>query len=605
MQNRLDANDRMISNQELRLKTNTVERDQAVKQLAEAWYTSEQLNSENDTLRQENASLRARLEKLNIDLNDNTRQAQQTEESLRKKLNRRDAALADFEELTKEITRQKVNIQTFSASHQQESHISRANKTKDNTATRDNVTQPPLGQAMKTSNKQTRGRQSDAAQDQPRPQSKQRLRSRSRSLARNITQDQYDVQDQYEQETSGLDASEEMSFDQPTKTIHKDINIDASHREDETHQSNYSSILGHGEMQNLRNHLAELKVRSQTQHAAYEDDAEDIENDTVRSVRSARSVRLVPGERPVQRKASVNGLAGILKNRGTQDQDLTGRMSIKSNGQDVEDEEHTTQTTHRRTRSDTSVHTKTRRRVVHAEEMTSAFLVPDITLHGHHISMEHPVLSASARCVLDKLASHDGRNCTVCSRVASFETKDNTISKIETNYKVRIEKPIPVSDRMPVTGPYEDEPTMRPLVAPGLALATVMKGLQDELAHLKMQLAQYQAVYNKQDPSLGMRKRKAVNTQIQSLMKAIDIKADQIYALYDVLEGQKQSGQMLTEEEVEITLQSIGVSAPNLEKGNQGGDDDESDGDSDMDLPWEGIEDTTASTKGMRRQSWN
>jgi len=148
---------------------------------------------------------------------------------------------------------------------------------------------------------------------------------------------------------------------------------------------------------------------------------------------------------------------------------------------------------------------------------------------------------------------------------------------------------------------------MRPSVAPALALATVMKGLEDELAHLKIELAQYQAIYNKHDASLSMRKRKAVKSRIERLLKAIDIKADQIYALYDVLEGQKESGQELSEKEVEVTLMDIGIDIDNLrkEKPEKEPEDQDSGEDSELDLPWEGIEDTIGSTSvSGRRRSW-
>jgi hypothetical protein len=245
-----------------------------------------------------------------------------------------------------------------------------------------------------------------------------------------------------------------------------------------------------------------------------------------------------------------------------------------------------------------------------AEELTSAFILPDITIHGASQGNEHQVLSASARRVLDNLAQHDSHNCTVCSRVASFATENATIN-IDTKKTLRIEKPVPVSDRMPAAGPYEDEPTMRPATTPGLALATVMKALQDELAHLKMEHAQYMSAYNKHDMSLGRRRRKGIKTKIDSILKAIDNKADQIYALYDVLEGQKQSGQQMSEQDVEITLQNIGVDVNALwQNQTSGGNDSSEDGDSDegsdLDLPWEGIEDTTGTESGKgRRQSWH
>src|ERR1700722_14929185 len=61
LKNHLDTNDSKISNIDLRLKTNPSERDQAMKQLAEAYYNSEQLKAENDSLRQENESLKQQL----------------------------------------------------------------------------------------------------------------------------------------------------------------------------------------------------------------------------------------------------------------------------------------------------------------------------------------------------------------------------------------------------------------------------------------------------------------------------------------------------------------------------------------------------------------
>jgi hypothetical protein len=414
-------------------------------------------------------------------------------------------------------------------------------------------------------------------------------------------------EDQYDQE-SATESSEESSFDETTKTIHKDINLDRNDA-DSTHSSNYSSILGHGEIDRIRQVLANERAKQQDRLVAAASDP--VEDDTIRSVRSARLDHSAPEEgNTLQRKSSAKGLTGILKNRGGQGQnEMTGRLSVQSDGKAAKEQDQTAQSSasHRRRHSEESIQSRaTCRRVVN-EEMTSAFILPDITLHGQH-SAEHPVLSAAARRVLDSLAQHDGHNCTVCSRVASFETNDTT-KKIQTKQTIRIEKPIPVSERMPVPVPYEDEPTLRPSVAPGIALATVLKGLEDELAHLKMEQTQAQALYNKHDPSLGMRKRKNLKTKIKGLLKAVDTKADQIYALYDVLEGQKQSGQTLSEKDVEITLQSIGVDIDTLKEKNTSGEDNdragnEGDEDSELDLPWEGIDDTTGSGNGKgRRQS--
>lgn len=415
----------------------------------------------------------------------------------------------------------------------------------------------------------------------------------------------------YENDMQFDDTTEDDSLDETTKTIHKDINVNKGDNDhDRTQDSNYSSILGHGEMDRMREMVADIKAKQQERLMAA-GSANALEIDTVRSIRSVGSAP--EDNQSSQCKPSKKGLIGILKNRDAQDQDdMTGCLSIKSGSHGAAGQDLTTQsiTTHQRRHSDPSIRgrTKSRHHIV-AEEMTSAFILPDITICGSFHGTEHKALSASARNVLDNLCQHDGYNCTVCSRVASFET-ENASKRTDTKKSIRIEKPVPVSDRMPVAGSYEDEPTMRPLVSPGLALATVMKGLQDELAHMKMQLAQYQSMYSKYDMSLGMRKRKAIKAKIENLLKAIDIKADQIYGLYDVLEGQKQSGQELSEEEVEITLENIGVdiNALKVKKprgGDNPGEDDNSGDDSELDLPWEGIEDTTGTESVKeRRQSW-
>lgn len=127
-----------------------------------------------------------------------------------------------------------------------------------------------------------------------------------------------------------------------------------------------------------------------------------------------------------------------------------------------------------------------------------------------------------------------------------------------------VRKPIPVSDRMPAPGTSEEEPTLRPSQHPGIALATVLKDLEDERSELKLKAQKYQMLYDSHDSALSKRSRKSVMDKIQALYKTMDAKADQIYSLYDVLEGQKQSGQEMTQAEVEVTLQSIGIDAGEL-----------------------------------------
>lgn len=235
-------------------------------------------------------------------------------------------------------------------------------------------------------------------------------------------------------------------------------------------------------------------------------------------------------------------------------------------------------------------------------EMTSAFILPDITLHGAAAMVEEKVkLSPSAQRALDEVSQHDRNNCGVCKNAAKCSCNPE---KSNDRHSVNVPKPVPVSDRMPKPTAYNEEPTMRPSQPPALALASVLKALEDELSHLKMQLALFQTAYNKHDASLSKRQRKSLHRKIERVMRDAETKSDQIYALYDVLEGQKQNGEDMTEEQVEVTLQSIGIPTGVEEpentrqsgtKGKLNLGDDESESD-DEDLPWEGIESTTELT---------
>ena len=261
---------------------------------------------------------------------------------------------------------------------------------------------------------------------------------------------------------------------------------------------------------------------------------------------------------------------------------------------------------HTRRHSEPSVHARgQQRRQQEADNMTSAFIIPDITIRE-----SAPELSAAGEKILDDLKNHDEQNCTVCHETVRPGSSHNHPGG--TKSTITIPKPIPVSDRMPEPTEYNEDPTIRPSQPPTLALAAVLKGLEDELAHQKIQLSQYQKLYNGHDPALSKRQRKSVHAKIEKLLKAIDVKADQIYSLYDVVEGQKQNGHEITEAEVEVTLQSIGVDVADLRL--RGGDMDdqleqkpiechpwdlESNG-SEGELPWEGIDSTSGTAKSGR-----
>lgn len=237
--------------------------------------------------------------------------------------------------------------------------------------------------------------------------------------------------------------------------------------------------------------------------------------------------------------------------------------------------------------------------------MTSAFILPDITMPAPAAGTESTANVFQAEdSLFDLRPEHESKNCTVCKCIVEYG-KPHIHDNNRAQETIKIPVPTKVSERMPAPTRYEEEPTIRPSEPPAAALAKVLKGLEDELAHLKLRQSRYQALYNQHDPSLSKRRRKAVLAKLETLMQVMDAKADQIYSLYDVLEGQKADGHVISEEEVECTLQSIGIDpaasglrggAVTVERKKDRPDwDGEGSEESEEDLPWTGFE-TTGST---------
>lgn len=140
-----------------------------------------------------------------------------------------------------------------------------------------------------------------------------------------------------------------------------------------------------------------------------------------------------------------------------------------------------------------------------------------------------------------------------CSRHQSIE-HGNMIEKVA----------CPKEGFLAMESRYEGEPTIRPSQPPALALASVIQGLEDELDSAKQEFAHYQKIYNHQNPMIGKRARHSLKEKMEVLFKDIDMKADYIYSLYDVVEGQKQQSNKQQDSEaademVRLTLESMGI----------------------------------------------
>ncbi|OXV11505.1 hypothetical protein Egran_00734 [Elaphomyces granulatus] len=584
LQNRLDIADRKIQVHETAIRSLTQERDSAVLQLGIAYLNSQDLKREYETLKTENAELRAQLEKLNgftqdlpeepesrqvtrqtqsdvdamVDSESETNRQHYTQRSLAS--SRRQGEISTKKTQDKRLQTEFQSNSHTRISNQIDKEMSRIEKQQDETLFSFDIY--PGRSSMSRSVKSSGNARSEANMDKKQPNTSKQ-RTKRVIVGDNDESENVDMDDVVTE-----DGANETGKDQDLTLL--------------------SFIDGH-EIAQLRKTLeAERVARKQRESLLAKEAIVVDESNGPR--RQPELVQVLP------RKSSLKGTK--VRPGTAAGETTTGSRANPDLGKDGG-----AVSERRRCHSDHSV--RSRRRST--EEMTSAFILPDITLRYVDSEMRPPVrLSESAQKVLESVAQHDGGNCTVCHRLvsASNDRCHGTGSGRDT---ITIPKPRPVSSRMPESSLYNEEPTLRPSQPPALALATVLKGLEDELSHLKMQLVPYQNAYNQHDASLSKRQRKSLYQKIEMLLKDIDTKADQIYALYDVLEGQKQDGHEMTEQEVEVTLQSIGVSvydgrafditgATDQSSKNNPVTTDDSEDEED-ELPWEGFESTVEMTR--------
>ncbi|KAL1850850.1 hypothetical protein Plec18170_006687 [Paecilomyces lecythidis] len=589
LQNSLEIANRKVEVHESALKSLKREHDMAVSQLGVAYLNSQDLKTENESLREENAELKAQLTKL---LSFARKGKARDEGTAGSERGSDDEAANDEEMYTRQsadTTRQSFEEQRKNAvggssstkrqgsqskvSKQIDQEISRLEKEQQDDAlfSLDVARSSRVGSTSKPSKATTRPR--EVSQTKKPNTSKQRVK-------RVVVED--------------VDVTE------PTSVNTEDTRDQAGADEDLT----LLSFIDGNEIAQLRKTLEEERVaRKQRQSTAVRDHTVDESRNTTKQA--------TVSSRP--RKSSLKETKASFSRRAS-----TGDATGKTDDDGNKDLRVPTVSERHRRHSDNSMSSVRRRRPSNNGEMTSAFIIPDITLHHSDPELARTEkLSDSAKRVLDTVAKHDGTNCTICRRFIPSGT-EHSHNDSHHRQGVTIPRPVPVTDRIPKSSFHNEEHTLRPSQSPAIALATVLKTLEDELSHLKMLLARYQAAYNRMDASLSKRQRKSLYERIENTLKDIDSKSDQIYALYDVLEGQKQNGQLMTEQELEVTLHSIGINVdqPATEADNTGvsngssrrnvgvENDDDYDPDEDDELPWEGIESTgevTGRSLGGRR----
>ncbi|KAJ5187528.1 hypothetical protein N7449_010522 [Penicillium cf. viridicatum] len=558
LQNQLDIADRKAQVQESAIKRLNHDRESAISQLGAAYLETRELKAENEELRQENAELKSQLSRT---LGRKARE-QDTLES------EASSAVSDDVDDSQSYTERSGDV-----SRSTRDITSKSNRSTTRTKRQDDSRSKVSTQVDKEISRLEKQRADEALFSIEMPSSRRTSTSKpsksavSRSADSKSSRKQPNTSKQRVKRVVVEDVTGPEVSEQTKASSETDVTL--------------LSVIDEHEISRLRKTLEEERmIRKQRRSSAPKD------SNPTETVNSTRQSIL---KTPAPRKSSLREPKAEIPRPASATGDITAASKANTDG----DSSLTVPIAERsRRHSENSLPTASQRRKQrNATDMTSAFILPDITLHHVDLAAADPSkLPQATQKALDSIARHNGQNCTVCNG----HSADGTCN----HESVKVAKPIPVSERMPKPSVWNEEPTMRPSQPPAVALATVLKGLEDELSHLKMQLATYQGAYNKLDASLGKRPRKALQEKIDKIFKDIDMKSDQIYALYDVLEGQKQDGREMTEHEMEATLESIGIDvgmshAPDVtdttDKSSRHG---QIDLDDEEDLPWEGIEST-------------
>lgn len=483
---RLEKADKKVSASEMTIKSLTKGRDGAQQQLAQAYLGTEDLRNESLTVQDEILSLKKQLRKITKQHEKRIDKLTGQESELRQKIERREKAVNEMASIAKELWKTRHELSSKTLAEQ---------------------------------DKLIDVRQESQAQRVRRPQSidnAQGMQSGHRSVS--LCQPANSDVGRFVS-TSQLHSGQDHGAARQPRIQSVQDGMDG----DLTKRASFLSFMDGDEVAKLQLVLDQEKAR--------------LANVREKSIRDST----IPRKSSLRMKKQGNGA-----NRVQYEDKLTD-TSRKSGQPKVRDDDHLTTeiditgpnelTRDMTQQSVASRRSSVRRRsaLADADDLTSAFILPDITL------------------------SEVG--------TTAQKTQASALEASEKSAKTTIQRPTPVSDRAPVTISGPEDPTLRPAQPPALALATVLKALEDELTQIRSELANLEARYHSHDPALSKRERKRVFSRMQKLLTTAEARSDQIYALYDVLEGQKAVGMTMREEEVEVTLQQVGVELSILRAG--------------------------------------
>ncbi|EXJ78971.1 hypothetical protein A1O3_08471 [Capronia epimyces CBS 606.96] len=179
-----------------------------------------------------------------------------------------------------------------------------------------------------------------------------------------------------------------------------------------------------------------------------------------------------------------------------------------------------------------------RRHLAMDENMTSAYILPDITVNQPQKSTRAQV-SPEVQNVLHRHGPDHAGNCAVCQRLTVKRTK-------------HVMHEIPGAERPDFTAQITqlmkdamlEEPTMRPKISPWLALANVKKLLTDQFEEAKRKHSQAWEKYDAIQAPLSSKKHAAASQDLFYWSKKMEECRVNLDQLRDVEEGMKDQDEL-------------------------------------------------------------
>ncbi|KAK4936257.1 hypothetical protein LTR10_022844 [Elasticomyces elasticus] len=177
------------------------------------------------------------------------------------------------------------------------------------------------------------------------------------------------------------------------------------------------------------------------------------------------------------------------------------------------------------------------------ENMTSAYILPDITVNQPATS-SRPLVSLEAQNVLHRHDPEHVDKCTVCQRLTSKKIKHVTHAPhaVQQNANEKTDFTAQITQLMKDT--MLEEPTMRPKISPWLALANVKKLLTDQFQEAKRKHNQAWEKYDAIDAPLSSKKHAAASQDLFYWSKKMEECRINLDQLRDVEEGMKEHSEL-------------------------------------------------------------